>query len=478
MSLEKRADMQIRSRLTLQFLLWVGAILLVSFSAIYLLTWLNSESRFYRRIRSKALTTAEIVSRLHRVDTTLLKTVLQSNRDLFPQENIAVYNHLNRKIYDSNDSVTFPVSPVFLQQVRSEGEVHFRSGQFKAMGMFYKGQDNELVVLAGARDLLNEANLGQLRATLILLYLLIIFLTAGIGWYYAGRALAPINFLITQLGHILPHRLHHRILMLPEPRDEIGELSHHINRLLDRMEHAMKLQKTFIGNVSHELRNPLTVMASQLEVSLLKERSPESYQQTVRTVLEEVRSLSSLCNSLMQLAWINEHREGMVRLRLDEIIWEARDELKRRQPDYTILVDMSSLPENEEQLLIQGHAALLRAAFLNLMENACKFSPDHQVKVGIVYEEEKTCITFSDQGPGIAASDLPFIFQPFYRIRQTADVTGFGIGLSLVEQVVSLHRGSLEVVSVLLQGTTFKLRFNQEKREENNDRLIEKVRES
>src|SRR5690606_28984676 len=97
-------------------------------------------------------------------------------------------------------------------------------------------------------------------------------------------------------------------LKVPNQNDEIGRLSITFNNLLDRIENAFRLQKTFVANVSHELKNPLTKISSQLEVSLLKERSVSDYQNTISSVLDDIRELSQLSNSLLELAKVSEER--------------------------------------------------------------------------------------------------------------------------------------------------------------------------
>src|SRR5690606_37451617 len=110
------------------------------------------------------------------------------------------------------------------------------------------------------------------------------------------------------------------------------------NKLLDRIENAFKMQKTFVANVSHELKNPLTKINSQLEVVLLKDREPETYRQTVSSVLEDIRDLSLLSDSLLELAKVSDDRRDLLteRVRIDELLLDLREKVANMQKEYRV----------------------------------------------------------------------------------------------------------------------------------------------
>ncbi|MEI6412357.1 MAG: HAMP domain-containing sensor histidine kinase, partial [Bacteroidota bacterium] len=231
----------------------------------------------------------------------------------------------------------------------------------------------------------------------------------------------------------------------------------------DRIQLAFHMQKNFISNVSHELKNPLSVIISQLEVSLDKEdRTVAEYRTTQRSVLEDTRELGDITDKLLQLARV--YSEGanicFEPVRLDEIMLQTRDTLLKLHPDYHIAFDIDGIPETEEELCVRGNESLLRSAFLNLMDNGCKFSPDKRVNVKIYFEPDgRHRVEIADKGPGIPAKDLQLIFQPFYRSSQSIHVRGSGIGLSLVDSIMKLHRVALDVASAQDRGTVFQLNF-------------------
>jgi len=259
---------------------------------------------------------------------------------------------------------------------------------------------------------------------------------------------------------ILPQKLGTR-LEVPNQKDEIGRLTTTFNNLLDRIETAFQMQKIFVANVSHELKNPLTKMRSQLEVSMMKERSQREYQQTISSVLEDIHELAKLSNTLLELAKVSEDQRDLLTetVRIDELLLDSRQTLIEANPTYNIQIQFNELPEDDEWLEIFGNSTLLKTAFLNLMENACKFSDDLSVFVSLVCTANNLTLNFSDYGKGIPVKDQSLVFQPFYRSDNTASIKGYGIGLSLVERIIKLHNGTIQIESNLPRGTTFILTF-------------------
>jgi len=451
--------MQIRTRLTVQFTLLVSGILLVAFVNIYYFTYVNTNEDFFARLKSKANSTAELLLKVSRVDTDLLKLMDKANRNLIYNENIVIFDEKNRLVYSNTDSLKIQVTNYWLDQVRRYKEINYTEGDYKVVGLYYKYRFNNVVVLQAGQDLYGQANLYNLRSMLITIFIVITAIVAFVGWIFAKRALNPISSVMNEVDRILPDRLGTR-LKVPNQNDEIGRLSITFNNLLDRIENAFRLQKTFVANVSHELKNPLTKISSQLEVSLLKERSVSDYQNTISSVLDDIRELSQLSNSLLELAKVSEERREtlMEKTRVDEILWDARTSLLQTNRHYKILLDLEELPEDDTLLEISANPSLLKTAFMNLMDNACKFS-DNTVSVRLKVNSKEIKLHFADNGKGVTADEARVIFEPFFRSVKTADVKGYGIGLSMVDRIVKIHNGSISLVPNFPVGSIFTITF-------------------
>jgi signal transduction histidine kinase len=287
-----------------------------------------------------------------------------------------------------------------------------------------------------------------------------IILTFISAWVYAGRALRPITNVIDQVNEIGAGSLNLRVDE-GNGNDEIAKLSLTFNNMLCRLEKSFKLQENFFANASHELRTPLAAIYGQIEVVLMKDRPGEEYKKVMQSMMEEINNLIVISNRLLMLAQASS--ENIITdfrpVRIDEIIWQSKSELQKHHPRYQIPIHISSEIDEEAKFLVSGNEQLMKAAVMNLMDNGCKYSPDHQVQVTIDRENENLSISFQDNGIGIPEYDHANILEPFYRGRNASHVKGHGIGLSLVDLIVRLHGGTFSFTSVVDQGSTFKILF-------------------
>lgn len=464
--------MQIRTRLTLQFFGIVAGILSCSLLAVYSVSSRYRADAFYIRLKEKAITYSNIKLDESKKDSNLIVIINRAKKDAIYKEYVILFDSLGGEVYPNKELVPFERPPwleliqpkKWIPQVIENGEKKFTVGEYEIYGLLYRDKEcNDVyVTIAGAVDLFGRGEIRNLRNTLILVFFIVIFASAILGWLFAGRALHPILTVINEVNTISPAKLSQR-LGEPENKDEIYHLINTFNNLLGRIENAFKIQKTFVANASHELKNMLTVITSQLEVSEMKERNVEEYKNTTHSIFEDIKNLNEVSNRLLELAKISGENSSVpfTPIRIDEVVWQARADVLRRNEKYRVLVDFGDFPEesNDDGLTILGNEALLKTAFLNLMENACKFSSTHDVSVKIYQKDNFTFVDFTDKGTGISEKDLPYIFEPFYRSPSTRTVKGHGIGLSLVAAIVKLHNAKIEVKSKLYNGSTFKISF-------------------
>lgn len=445
--------MQIRAKLTLQFTLLVSVIVLAIFVVIY---WLRNnyiEEEFYKRLTQKASTSAELLVTVKEVNAKLLKKIQKTNNDVLYRESLTIYDYNYDKnkdigVYASNDTSGFKTTVDMLNQVRKQRFVKFKQGDFKIVGMLYIDRFKRVVTVAGAVDKAGQKDLENLKNIMISLFLAMLVLVSLAGWYFAVRALSPISEVIRQVQSIYPQNVNQR-LTIQNPKDEIGRLTATFNELLERIAEVFRLQNLFVSNVSHEMKNPLMKIGSQIDVALLKGRTPEQYLATLQSVRQDIREMGQLSNTLLELAKVSDlnHKLMYDEVRLDETIWEAGDLLLQAEQKYQVQVDFADGLEEDTQLVVKGNAQLLKTAFVNLMENGCKFSENHSVKVSLHFEKDHIEVQFTNSGI-MEKSEMGLIFEPFYRSQNTASIKGYGVGLSLVNRIVKLHGGNITVQSL------------------------------
>ena len=453
--------MNIRARLTLQFILLTAGIFLTALVFIDRQFGLHVENEFFSLLESKARMTGEMV--------------LNNDADLKPIALPTVKSELrstgNTSIFDENLHCVFSINPSAgfldeksLEELHDMGTCRMKRNDFFVFGVTLVNNSGRsfLVVSEEKPDF---SKLSELRNILLLTFFLILAAVATGGWFYAGQALRPVSRIVDAVDEILPADLSRR-LQADNQHDEISHLVGTFNRLLDRIEHAFQMQRSFISNVSHELKNPLAAMDAQLQLARSKTRSPEEYSAVITSLHDDVQELSDTTSKLLQLAKVNSDAQGIQfsEVRLDELIYQARAALLKTRPDATVRIEITDLPENEDQLCIEGNEPLLRTALLNLFDNGCKFSSDNRVEVSIGFNREGLPeIGIHNEGEAIPAGELPRIFEPFFRSSKHISLKGSGIGLSLVQTILRLHGVVLGVESTAEKGTTFLMKFSKTK---------------
>ncbi|HOY49899.1 MAG TPA: HAMP domain-containing sensor histidine kinase, partial [Flavobacteriales bacterium] len=229
------------------------------------------------------------------------------------------------------------------------------------------------------------------------------------------------------------------------------------------IEEAFQMQTQFVANASHELRTPLTVLSGQLEVALLKERTPEQYQIILTSLKEDLSLLNQTANRLLLLAQADSRAENLDArpFRLDETLWQIQSEMLKRYPGAEIEIGFSRIPESEFEFMITGNEQLIRVAIGNVVENALKYSNPQRCKITFDIEHSEKSVIVEDKGSGIAADEHHKIFLPFYRSPSSINAPGHGLGLAMVKKILQLHKGEITLTSQKGEGTTVKISFSE-----------------
>lgn len=452
--------MNIRTRLTLLFIIIVAIIIIFASVAIYFFSADYRQDDFYNRLLNKGNNTAKLLIEVEEVDAGLLRRIEKNNPVSLPNEKIVIYDYRNDIIFSTDEDNVIQIDRDLLDQVRLDGEVRFRQGKYEVLGFLFADKYDRFVVIAAATDIYGLNKLRNLGTILLIVFGISIVLVSFSGWFFAGRALRPISKVVHQVDEISISRLDLRVDE-GNGKDEIAQLARTFNDMLTRLETSFIIQKNFIANASHELRTPLTAVTGQLEVTLLNTRTTEEYKQTLNSVLEDIKNLNNLCNRLLLLAQASSDTSDrkLKKIRVDELLWQTKDELSKLNPGYSITIDLDPQLDDESRLTIAGDEQLIKAALANVIENGCKYSPDHAVTIYVTSFSGNISLHFTDKGIGIPDEDLPNIFEPFHRGHNTQNTKGHGIGLSMVERIIKLHHGSIHVNSKTGQGTTFTLAF-------------------
>ncbi|WP_157760902.1 sensor histidine kinase [Chitinophaga caeni] len=333
--------------------------------------------------------------------------------------------------------------------------------EFELVGIYDTSNKIPLLVLVSAYDKFGHQNLTNLKRILLIELAVCVALLVAIGFFFAKQMVQPIIRLVRQVDKINVNNLQNAKVNI-RGKNEIAQLAVNFNTMLHRLGESFNLQKSFVSNASHELRTPLAAIISQLQVAIGKDRTAEDYKQILQSVLEDAENLSELTNGLLQLAQseLGEQHFKFQAVRIDELLLDVpnlvnvQDHKKRK-----IEISFERMPEQDDEITCPGNESLLKILFLNLVDNACKFSPQHKALVSIDFDDSYITVKVQDDGIGIPPADLQNIFEPFYRGENTVNVRGHGLGLSICKKIVQLHRGQITVESKVGHGTTFHVKL-------------------
>lgn len=440
--------MEIKKRLSYQFLGIVALILFISSLTIYLSFSGTRRSNFFDRLGSKANMVAQMLIEFDSINTELLNRIESNNPLSLPNEKIVIYDHLDQIIYSTDEELLLNLEAGTINDVRLTDEIRFKQTPFEIAGKFYTGEYGPFVVFVAAIDIFGLKKQNRLLIILLIVFPLCLVIAYFSSRVFATRSLRPISDIMSQVDAIGVSNLHARVNE-GSGNDEINQLARTFNKMLNRLERVFNTQKNFISNASHELRTPLTVITGQLEVILLKARSNEEYRETILSLLDDIKNLNQISNRLLMLAKASSDfpETAFEPVRIDDTVWQARKEEQKRQEHYRIQVHFSDEIDSEYKLTVRGNDMLLRTAFVNLIDNGCKYSENNTVEVYFSYSEKELIIMFSDKGLGIPKEEIDLIFHPFYRAKNVVGIKGHGIGLSLVEKIVILHKGRITISS-------------------------------
>lgn len=453
--------MNIKARLTMMFTMLVGSIMALFCLAIYFFYDQFREKQFYSFLNERSQTIAQLVESSSSISNDEIVKIEKQNNEILLDEEITIYDGSDSVIFASG-AVKYHLSPNTIADVRGGKELHQKEGRKEVIITRHTLQNHQKpwVIASMAQDISGTNQLKRLREILLIGWLLSLVLVAVAGWQFSTDAIKPVSDIIAQVNNISAGNLHDKVTVGRE-KDELALLAQTFNLMLNRLEIAFVAQKNFVSHASHELRTPLALIMSEVELALMKERDQSYYEEALKGIMSEAREMTELVNRLLELARTEEHafRVTFSKIRVDEVLWQAKAYVEQKNPGYEVFIHYDKIPENEEELQRYGDESLLKTAFLNLMDNACKYSDNKTVNVYLEAKRDLITISFKDRGTGIAQEEIPYLFDTFYRSATTMSKAGYGIGLALTKRIITMQGGSIDVVSEVGTGTTFIVTF-------------------
>jgi len=469
----------IRARIVFLFVIIFGVTLSIFAGSLYFLYARQSAQNFDLNLSNDAL---EIVGRI-RGDVLLEQEIISGliqrplTGNFGTNRYVQVLSISGNVILRSTDLADNPL-PIDIEVFRlalTQRQVFENLGDSLSHGLGAKGRlrmvtypvfDNGMpryfIQVASDTAVLNESLL-QLRLLLFISVPLAMLLAALGGFYVAKKAFDPIDRIVRTARSISARHLDTR-LDIGAVDDEVTRLSKTLNEMFDRIEEAFNLQKQFTADASHELKTPLTILLGEIEVALNNPRTPEDYQNILTSAVEEIRRITKIVDDLLTIARLESGQLPLHKhpIRVDELLLDSISRTSGYASRHAISMsyEVQNKSDHEsEEVFVDGDRDKLLSVFINLLDNAIKYSnPGGTIKVLQTIEDKFARLEITDKGIGISTTDLPHVFDRFYRAdksRSTSSLQrGSGLGLSISRFLVEAHGGTITMESIEGKGTT------------------------
>jgi len=451
--------LSIRGRLTLWYTAVLSLALAATLAVFYLLHSRHLRERFDAELVRATALVARLVPEELDEGSELDRAASEALEDIvMPGRSLAIFDADGRLLAgewpggSARAAADLPEAGITTSVITPDGALRRHQQRFR---------HGETTYQAGAAESLSslDRELLGVRRGLLGSGLFALLLAAGGGWWIARGALRPVAVLAAQAQAISARTPGER-LSPPNPRDELGALARSFNDLLGRLEAVLSQQRQFMADASHELRTPVSVARTALEVTLGKpERSEGEYRESLGIVAGQMRRLTRIVDDMLTLARADADELPLVPrpLYLDELVADCVKSARLLADAKGVAVEW----RGSEDVDARADETRLRQALMNLLDNAIRHTPaGSRVSVAVERRPDALSVAVTDGGPGIPLADSERVFQRFVRLNPARrDGEGAGLGLPIARTIVEAHGGSLVLERSDPSGSTFVVRL-------------------
>ncbi len=319
---------------------------------------------------------------------------------------------------------------------------------------YNKDSSTRVAIVVGRLTQGIQQILSYFRVVLVYSALTIVILAGVGGMFLANRTLKQVDHITDIAREIGDGDLSRRIAIQSE--DELGRLAATLNWMISRLETAFKKQRQFAADASHELRTPLAIIQAESSLVLDKPRTQAEYRKSLELVSQEVSYMAEIIGKLLLLARSDAADEpsNFQEVNVKDLLTELSSDVESLANEKGLAFSLGQM----DNLTVKGDKLKLRQLFLNLLDNAIRYTPTGGAVAGsLVRKEGSAVVTVADTGVGIPSEHLPHIFDRFYRVdnsRARGD-GGSGLGLAIASSIAKLHGGEIQVESEVGKGSVF-----------------------
>lgn len=437
--------MSFKLRFALQLAAAVAVILLVCFISIYFLYANHRQEDFYNRMRSEGLEIHRLLSKLGSNDQ-------EKSLEIIRGVHSSIINGGEIYMLDSSGHLFFSIPRIadttkfgtIFQQISSNADYREAQGDRQYLGMYLSDTKTKMVI--SGVDETGLSRLQNLKLILVLVFGIAVMITTAVSFLFSNQVSQPLIALSKQMETTSEVDLRKRI---PENAtfSEVNLVAKNFNAMLERLEKIFEFQRSFVHHASHELRTPLATMLSHTESALANRLTEEEFRIVLGSLKQDQERMIELTNSLLLISQFEQQGfdQSWPVCRVDEILYDKISINMKMFPDIGISLVFLNTPASDDDLNIKGNETLLKSMFSNLIRNGYYYSSNKKVEILIEFTTDKVLIHVDTRGEHLNESEQEKIMMPFYRGIQAREkkTTGAGLGLTIVQRILNMHRGAL-----------------------------------
>lgn len=405
------------------------------------------QEEFRQRLEEKALSTVKLLLEVKEVDYQLLKVIDRNSINELYDEKTLIFDSSFALIYSSLDDTRIDWSNDDLKYLKKHKTFFKRDGDNEIYGIYYDTRKVDYYALISANDSSGKRKLEYLIYLVTVAYLFFTLLAWVITFYTVKYLLTPLENLHKSISGINEINLAARLPFTAKSKNEIDLLAAEFNLMMNRIENAYQSQKDFTAQASHELRTPLARLTAQIENR--QQHATDTEKPFLLSLLNNVNQINELINSLLIISKAEQFdKNNTETARVDEVIYTAIEKIHTETKDFKVNFELIESDNLEQLLTVQANSSLLEIVFINLLRNATLYAADKQIDILIKQQDNALSVSLINDGDTLNAADQKKLFQPFSRGANSKGTHGMGLGLRIVQRILSLYGFSISYNAV------------------------------
>ncbi|HTE34656.1 MAG TPA: HAMP domain-containing sensor histidine kinase [Chryseolinea sp.] len=435
--------MTIRSKILLYFSVVTIALVSAALFFINTLFYQYREQEFQQRQKDKIETTLKFLTQIKGIDHDIIEAMDRVNINDIYDEKLLIFDKNKTLVYSSITDTPIPFSGQILDALSARNPwIDRKDGLYDVVGVYIEQDEKAYYGISKAYDAFGYSKQNYLQSVLSVT-LLVISLAVILTSYYLSKKITHSIFDITRQIKDFKFDGKSNPIVSTGNKDEIALLVKRFNELMHRMNEAFAFQKHAVHHISHELKTPIAVLVSDFE-KIESETNPEKIKAWIRIQKENTKSLSEIINSLLEIAKAESGTsQSLTKIRIDELIFDLVGEIGVIHPEFQFSVAYSQNIDSENNLTVLANHRLMKAALSNLMLNCVQYSYDNKASISINPDENNLRVDLTNQGNVLDEKEQQFLFQHFFRGKNSSGKRGFGLGLVFIHKILSLYSGRI-----------------------------------